>query len=474
MDYVTTIIKLKLNVSSQTRRMLADVAYRCNQVRNFMVRYWVRWREDNPDYQPGDWVPTRGKNKGVPKREAQFASHACQLGMREEARKKYPELAGIIVSSMLCQEVQDYLTGKTPYDHHGKARYRWQAIIGDEIQAPTHRKAHIPVPNQASVLAWGAVEDGHPRVDCSRDLGATSKVMETIRKLAKSQLLLWCPIWSKESGNGTCRAFFLEVGKQSEGRKRILRRIAMGMYKMGDSEIVEKDGEWYLHLCYQHPVNDNNLDADRSAVLTLAKGSDRNPFVIEAMDDGPRWLQDGGKYKFAISHLRSRRAGIKYQSRTEQGGHKGHGRKRFYADVRPVGRASENIQRLFRARLVSAITQHCIKHACGKLVYHEPTANDKGKSWFAANGNLEFGWELFLSDLKQKCQLEGIEYASGEGDSKKPGPARVPQDGGSNGSASNAAGSGKSARPGKANRSRGSAKGKPKSGVRMPSVARCS
>lgn len=463
---VTTIIKIKLKTARRTRAMLADVAYQCNLARNLMVRHWLRWREDNPDYQPGDWTPTRGKNKGVSRREPEWASYAEQVAMREAARAKSPQLAGIIVSGMLHQEVCDYLTGKVPYDHVGKARWRWQAIIGNEIQAPTHRGAHIPVHNNSSVFAWGRA-DG---VDCSREL--SPGIMAKIRKAAQSQCLLYVPLFSKESGRGTGRAFVLRIGKQSEGRKRILRRLAIGKYKMGDSEIVEKDGEWYLHLCYQHPVADNNLDVDRAAVLRLAGATDRHPFVIEAMDDGQRWLFEGPRYRHAIQHLRSRRDGIKHQHRGDQGGHKGHGRKRFYADVRPVSRACENVQKLFRAKLISAIVKHCCRHACGTLIYHEPTPREKAGSWFAKNDGLEFGWELFLSDLKHKCKLEGIEYASGEGDDEKPGTARDPQDVGSNGSVPTTAGSGRGAKPKKANRSRGSAKGKRSPGDRMPSVAR--
>lgn len=473
-------LKLGACLSGPRRRLLRDLdqmAYTLNCVRTGMVRTCQRWWEDHPEWSPEAIVDAAGnnyekrgnpmvKNEPLPRiflddpakppvsSEALKASLEAVKKAKEAAapsggklkrgdvklpgadgsmllygaaRKQAPHIAAKIVSSCV-QEVLSRLKLPTPYNHHGKAHYRWQAILLSEVNGDTFSGLRIPVPVQDSAICYkgGATNE------------LSSKVHARLLAAGKQRCVLRLPLFSVESGRRVTDGMVqLQVETLSPGHRKILQMICRSEagWKMADSSLVFHDeGKfrgWHLHLVYRQPVRAHVLLPENVAILEALKDGDgaappwSKPFRIR-MEDGPMWrLGDARVLEYQYRNLQMRSRTLRHRSRGDNAGRKGHGNSRFYRDVLPVGDRQRNLLRHFRVSLMAEIMKFVVTKQCAVLEYREPP---RTKDWFDQRG-LPFARTRFLADLRYKCKLHGValRVAGGEVLVENAGSARAPE-----------------------------------------------
>lgn len=396
----TGILKLKLGAADgmsrkKLRQWLADCCRQTNNARIAMQWKWMEWRKSHPDWQPGQRVDRSGQPKvskdGKPLLEHQSCSQELAKLMYAYGREVSPKVNSKVLSQAWTDILQR-LKSNTPYTHRGKARFVWQAILSHELPLSNFAALSMPVPGQDSCLFYR----GHH----SRKL--SPGIVDRIERYAGHSAVLRFPVWSAASGHRRndiiCR---VQIGKMSCGHRKLLAKIAAGEIKFSDSEIVERGGKWFLHLCYSMPTTDHGLDPERQAVLTM--GRDR--MFCLTFPDGRRWnIGDDRPVIRECERITLRRKTIRYRSRNNPSGH---GKQRFYSKVRPFARRFLDMQDEYRNQLLADLVKACIKNNCGSLLYREPSKPLREKSTLAIKG-VPFNWSEFLPMLKFKCELNHI------------------------------------------------------------------
>lgn len=388
------VIKLKLGtcMSGPTYRMLEDleaVALRCNVVRNWMIRYWERWHEDNPGFQPSKVISKRGKDY----QETGLGSYEMLYQMYHLAMDKFPSIYSGIVSE-LKNEVIKRLKLPTPYDHPFDSMYRWQAILRNEVSKDTFRSLHIPVLNNVSIFCYEG--------DCSRDLspGIKKRVVEH----GKSSAVIRFPLFSSKAGRKVLDVIVrVEVGQMSEGHRDILRKIAKNQdgYKFGDSQLVKDGKNWFLHMVYERPAKNFALDVDRVATLIPCQADDTHPLSISTPD---RKAWKLGRVKGLLREWQrfdARKKSLRDRYREDSGLQRGRGRCKVFNVIKPVNRLFTGLQRQFLEGMVSEVVRYVVRNKCGTLYYREPTKPVREVCWFSEN-DLSFDWTGFLAKLRHK------------------------------------------------------------------------
>jgi len=409
----TQVLEIKLGacLTMPTRRchaLLAEVARDCNLARNGALRHWIRWREDNPDWQPAQRRRRDGSPKvsaaGKPVLEDPAMSQAEENEMYYAARRLAPRVSSNVITHVRG-EVLAKLKAKMPWNHPGSARYFWQGILAYEISAPSWRGEAIPVPNNSAAICYCGEFNRETNAEAMRHCGASSCVVRF-------------PLLSKNAGmrerSPICR---LEVRQLSKGNRAVVRRIAHGELKMSDSKLVHKRGAWFFQLTYKQPARDHALTIDRVAVLTPT-GPDcrRGPFELLFPPEGDasgrafqrRWyVGDAAPLEAEYRRLAIRRRVIR--NRYKDGAKRGHGKQGFYRALRPFSRAFCDMEDRFTKHLVTDIVAACIKQDCGALAYREPTMPLRDKLWFGVRG-IPFPWTQFAGRLKFKMAANAIEW----------------------------------------------------------------
>lgn len=420
------VLKLKLGRcrSAHTHRMLKDLdtlALQCIMARNGAIERWMQWQWQHPDYQPepitkrdGTLLTRRGvammKNRPLPPRLVLpgLGEKSGEMLLYYAAGDAAPLLARKIVSCC-SRQAWDNLTTNTPWNHVGEAHYRWQAVRLHEVAIPSFTQVNIPLPNQDTWVYY----DGHCSAG-SKEAAALCERLHGSKDASPSDSVLRFPLWSKESGravkdcivNLESRQLERREGRQvarplPAGQKDVLRKIATGAWKLSDSMLVKKDGQWYAHLVYEQPQLKLGLPRDRVATLETLRAGAYHPFSIQV--DQTLWKL--GRVKmFQAEHERVtiRRSILKDRYKDSAASAvKGHGRKRFYARMLPRTRKLAHHTREFVNKLVDEAVKFCVKYQCGTVLYREPSMKLREKTWFAEN-ELPFDWTQFLSKIREK------------------------------------------------------------------------
>jgi hypothetical protein len=463
-ETTTGVIEMKLGscLTAPTKRAVADLhdlAYHCNVVRNGVTRAWERWHEDNPDYKPQQRRDRKGAAKTTRKLAVEKPFKIMQvkdLLANDQAKedltgevtltapvviknntyaagkvvgkfdaatvlehpafsqdlenslyhtgcKLAPALACSNVASLRA-EVLDRLKSRLPYNHEGKAEYRWEGIIKNECARDCYRAIHIPAPNATTVVGYeGAV---------SRDISKNLTVR--LKKLAQDQAIVRLQLFSRESGRANLdHVFRIEVRQLPRGKKAILRRVASGEWKLCDSKVVYKRDGWYYQLTYKQPKNNLNLNKTNVATLVMNHGKANNPLSIRFVTDTGRTLQwqlgDAQVLLAEYNRLQARRSSLQTRYSTAGPGRKGHGRDRAYRSMRPITRKLNDLQEVFTRYVVASILKFCTRFDCGTLVYREPSLFLRDFSWFQKHGKMPYNWTGLLSKIKHKTWLSGID-----------------------------------------------------------------
>ena len=127
------IIQIKLGscLSMPTRKMnkyLDEIANECNVARNAMARFWLRWREDNPDWKPEQrrdrsgalkfTKPSKNNAKPEPVLEDDALSQEIGNAIYHRGTEAAPRVSATVVSH-LRKDVMTVLLADMPYDYKG-------------------------------------------------------------------------------------------------------------------------------------------------------------------------------------------------------------------------------------------------------------------------------------------------------------------------------------------------------------------
>lgn len=394
------VLRLRLGacLTAPTKRMIADlhaVTARCNVARNAMARAWQRWREDNPDWKPGVGVSKKTgreyvKNEPMPKKIGDGddgISGSTYLYRR--ARLVVPEVSSTVIS-MCAQEVYSRLAANMPWNHGGQAKYRWQAIEGNEVNLETYRGLAIPIHNRDAAFCYCG--------DASRDI-KDPRIAEMGKSSAVLRFGLFSQLSGREHTDYICR---VEVRQLSQGNRRLLQHIARRKWKLCDSKLVWDDG-WYFNLTYDQPLRDYGLNKKNVATLTLCGAEESQPLRVGCGHARPWDLGHARTMEAENNRLDQRRKALRHEHGTN-----GHGRGRVERYIKPITRGLRFLMKRFQENLVREVLKYCLRNDCGSIHYREPTMPLREKSWFAKR-KLPFDWTGFLARLGHKCKLHGIE-----------------------------------------------------------------
>ena len=418
------LLRLKLGacMTGPTKRLAEDlhaVARLCNRARNAMARAWLRWREDNPDWQAPPALDTAGKPKlrrdGEPillcpahpitlPHPTEGHDITFRTWLYHAGRKAVPELAGNLVS--LCAgEVLSRLTAAMPYNHQGQARRRWEAVLGNEVNLDSYRSLSIPVPNNSSGIRY---------TDAGRDAKLSAAVRQRLLTAGSSSCAIAFPLWSGSSGRTwTCPIVRLEVRQLSRGNRHVVRKVASGQWKFSDSELVFiEDKGWFFHLTYQQPTADLGLDKSRVAVLSAADPKGLHPFTLT--DGSKTWqVGHGPLLKSAFGRLDARRRAMRQDYGVAGSGRRGHCHQRNERDKRPITRHVRHLGNRIVAQAAAEVVKFCLRFDCGTVEYREPAPQARRHTWFG-KADVQWDWTLFAAKLKHQLARRGIVLRAGD------------------------------------------------------------
>jgi hypothetical protein len=341
-------------------------------VRNAVETEWYVWRKQNPD-----WVRDKEAKDPI-------------LGPRDFINKELyyigcdaaPTLSRKVVSSCK-EEVINGLKANMPYNHEGKAKYRWQAVLWHEVALSTHTRGIIPVPNQDAVLGYdGLVLPGDEKPN-----------REMVERACKSGCVLRYILLSRKSGYEIKAPIVrLEVGTFKKGQKALLRKIVSGEIKFADSKFVERDGKWYFQLCYDVPHDSSDFPVDNVLTIMPNAADQKSPFVALFNGTGKRYMGYANGYVADYRRIQARRRAIRHRYKSDAG--KGHGKQRAYKSLQPMSRAVKDMQGRYQKLLVSDLEKLLLREKCGKVVYHEPSLPVRTVDWYSKH-DVPFDWTKF-------------------------------------------------------------------------------
>jgi len=428
------ILEVKLGrprymTTRRLRALLIQARRDCCKVRNAVVTHWLLWRRQNPDWTPGGpYTPPPRRIKAAsgradPKQGAKYRRLLDTLAAETNPQKRAKlqakvdrfdapkgppkdppyapreflsrELYGVgikaapllntSVLSSCVQEASKRLAANVPYDHDGDARWTWQAILASEVSLPTWRFGRIPVPRGNAKLVYD-------------DTGCW----------------LQFPLLSKQSGyKRLSQTVGLLCGKLTGGNRRLLKRLADGTQRLADSQLIERDGNWYAQLVYDVSVEGSGLPKDRPLTLVPGGPEDEWPFRVQWIDtEGQSHNRTFGRCKPLIAEYRrivARRRGIQYQRRLKESGK--HGKDNYFGALRQLSRYVGNICTLWQKQFIADVMKLAIQEECGAIVYREPTKPVRERVFFARQ-DLPFNWTAFAGRLKFKAVTKGLEYST--------------------------------------------------------------
>lgn len=417
---LTSLIEIPI-VTSRTGPMkrlradLDDVAHQLDQARNAMVRAWLRWREDHPDWKAPHVLDSKGNIKlmrnGQPiiqktnlcPSAVDDSGNPCEddngIGfstwLYRIGRKVMPNVAANLIA-MIAREVVSNLQTDVQHHHTGH-KYRWQAILANDESAPCFRARTIPIPNNSALFCYAGQITGK---GAGRDL---------VAYWGKSSCVLSFPLFSGSSGRSvTCPIVTLNVGVLSPGNRALLSRVARGEWKFADSKLVNKNDQWQVQFTYQRPSENLGLDPKRTATLWPQFPNAQRPFFLESADAQKHWYCGNGSWLAAeCERLDTRRKRIRERYRTAGSGMKGHGRNRFEKRLRTWTHKTKACQRHFTWQLIAEVVRFCRQHNCGSVVFREPSLSIRDSLWLAKKGAY-FDWTGLVTDLTHKMKHYGI------------------------------------------------------------------
>lgn len=404
---VTIPIKVGACLTGPTKRMIADfaqVGIECNRARNAVADHWREWHRKHPRYKCKQRTDRDGNpkvnQKGEPVMENPGMPQQLDRALyKPVATSAVPTIAAQIVSACAAQ-VKDFLLGKTPWNHPAKKQHarRYQAILDHQMRLPEYTSVAIPIPSQISAI-------GHEgRVTPGKSPGLTKMLADT----SKSSAVFGFAMHSQKSGRknrwrNAWVVFRIHVAGLPRGHRRMIRQLATGDLPLGESKLINDDGQWFLRLVLDARTTPTMLDDASSLTLIPSPADAARPFQITT-DGIARWFGFTDWLEERVHHYESRRQRVRRQTRDKP---LGHGQGRLYAKIRPWSRRIEDIKDSWVKQRARDLAKLCIRHGCGTLVYREPSLPLRDLLWFSKHG-VQFDWTQWLTALRQVCLKNGI------------------------------------------------------------------
>lgn len=338
----------------------------------------MRWREDNPD-----WKPEKGELM------SSEASKSIYLHLCDEN----PAVAAMVVSCCMNRELKA-LNVKMPYNHKGKARKRWQALLAHEVSPQTAHPGIVPIHNRTIRLCYVGRMNGPTK----------GPVGLTLAKFGKSSAVIAFQVFSKSSGrpaNVFCR---IETRQLPAGKRKILQRIARGEWGIRDSMLVykEKQQAWFFQLAYKQPMESLGIDRERVAVLKLADKEADQPFILTLGENEPTWNLGFRILPREYQRIQDHRFRLRGRYKVAGSGRRGHGRARIEYRLRNITHQAHDLMERFTDHVVADVLKFCQRHDCGTIDYHEPALAARARTWFGSR-NIPYDWTNLQAKLAQKC-----------------------------------------------------------------------
>lgn len=380
-------LRLGCSLTTTTKRLVTDLnaiseSVRC--IRNAYVWYWLRWREDHPDFQP---------DKG------ELMSSEATKAIYRRLCDENPAVASSIVACCMSRELKA-LNSAMPYNHTGKARKRWQALLLHEANPPSCKAGIIPLHNRTIRLCYAGDMFGSVR----------GPVASKLEAFGQSSFVVALQLFSRTSGRPLNNFVRAEVRQLPAGKRKVLRFIARGdEWKVRDSLLVfkEKEQKWFLQLTYKRPYDDLGLNSEKIATLQLADKDAEQPFVITLGEGEPTWNLGFRILEREYNNLNLRRRHLRTKYRVAGSGRRGHGRERVEYRLRKVTHKAHDLMERFTDCLVADAMKFCVRNDAGTIDYREPALQARTRTWFAKR-RIQYDWTTLLAKLKQKCTLHKI------------------------------------------------------------------
>lgn len=366
--------------------LLAQSRHDCNVVRNAVATAWYVWRRENPQ-----WTPGEKDSKLCPRN--MLNRELYHIGCNAA-----PNLSTKIVSRCV-RDVVSKLKANVPYNHDGDARWFWQAVLSNEVSLPTWRKGRIPVPLQDMVIGYDGIVLP----------GAKKPNRSMVTRAAESGCAIRFALLSRASGYSVMSPIVrLKVKDFTVGQRRLLRRMVADEVHIGDSQIIEKDGEWFVQLVYDVPVKASGFSEDKVLTVLPAQPEDKWPFELRWGDESRWYIGNGRGYGTEYQRIQARRRAIRHRYKSDSG--KGHGKQRAYKSLQPMTRAVQDLAGRFQKQTISDVVKLALREQCGTLVYREPSKPIRNRAWFSKKHDAPFDWTEFEARLRFKCEQHGIKY----------------------------------------------------------------
>lgn len=403
----THVVVLKLKVipkDDKQKARLESIGRLCRRGRNAAFRNWLARQEGLPETaeQSAPGRPRKSNKSKTGKTQKPKQKEECTK-LYSIVRDATPELDSQLWSA---------LSGEVAIDLRTKQDWR-DRVAGGVDTGRTCGEAMLD-PDQ---------EQGYPKYT-KLNIPILYKLSDTIDKATGKKKVTHCRLVFGNRLFLVVRADRISKFRLRLSTKRLpatqlshIKDIAEGRTKLPDSQLLERDGTWYLHIPVRY---EKQLKPGASAELrpALCEGVetkdlvDKRPFVLSFQDDRP-WTIGDGRYLFrnVVRLQEKRRAiGARYKDYRHGGGH---GRKKYDDNISACYKQlSETVLQVRRKMALDTVTQ-CERRGCGTLIYFEPTGPAKEKCWFHRLG-LDWDWDAFKSCLANVCARKRMRFVSAQ------------------------------------------------------------
>jgi len=386
----------------------------CSQhIQRLLNRYWFEWKAwhitEGNDAKVRQWMAdlsawhnadskTRGKKPNCPVKPMPSSCAKHIYAVLKSVCGGLNSRSLVLAMNKEAGDLASRVASKSAFK-------RWQRALCDMGEMPTYSR---PVPIPFDKANGKAYNDGeHWRFQFRVDRFPTTT----------------------KKGKPKAESHLEDVRVMTSGRKgvklrRILEKVESGDCKFCGSNLVERDGQWYIHLCYRERKDEAvEVDPNKTLVLRPAK---THPFSGRS-EGRSFWIMGKGallKHVRAADYAtnRTRNESFRYGSKSRRG----HGRNRA---VYPTKNNVANFKKTFNQQAVAQVVRIAIDRGCGRIAFRQPTAIVERSRFLATSGNEyrrspdSWPWYQIETLLKNTANRAGIEVVS-TGSRKKKRPQR--------------------------------------------------
>jgi len=412
----TTVRVMRVQISgaaddgdyAEIKTRLRAVATEIQQVVNDMMAHWLRLHyEAGNHHKIREWMAADTAWVKTPKAEREPATRApCPVKPLDAAmsraiyaamREDHPGL-GTKPVGLAMQKQQKRLIGAKA----SKSAYpRWMRILAGYGEYPSSANP-LPIPFFKTNARLIVPKEGEPwQLEVRLEQSATSK------------------------GLVAHRVTLFTGGRKLQSLRNGLWKIAAREWKFCASDLVQRDGRWYAHICYQFPaVEKPQLDAGRVAILSA--GRDK---PIRLRIDGrtlPMWRR-GNDIRYLRKSLTMQRTSRNEAYRSATSARKGHGKKRAHQWREKLLRRWQDFVKTWNGQLAADIAKQLRASGVGRLIYCQPAEQRRDGRFLSRAGKTAsrkestlWDWHGLGAQLGRVLQENGIKV-----ETRKMGERRI-------------------------------------------------